>query len=308
MSRSKIETSTLSLPVEYPVGGKMLVENINYRSKRQAFIAQNFINDGMVWLAQESIRRLGVAGIGRLAKFYDHRLIAHERLVFGQELGNVLRYPAADAVIAADNSAVAVDTQAIIDVTFQILQYSAEPDHRFLRFFSAIPSFLHGFRRRHRRKRRATADLAPRLGKIAPPFVFPGVIERPAELLQVQHKLALYLGAIDGIGDLLDIVLYGNSDIEGDASREQKRIKEVVFRVLIHIITKSVHLHITIPVIDFLQIIPRIVHIDRIDRYNAPRTPATTRRSMRTLPAITFRGLLALPIGAVSILSGSHGK
>ena len=69
--------------------------------------------------------RDGVARLRRLTETDRHRLVAHERLVFRRKLGKAFLEPAADAAVPADNVVVLVDAEAIIDITFEIMEHPA---------------------------------------------------------------------------------------------------------------------------------------------------------------------------------------
>ena len=160
--------------------------------------------------------RLRVLRPSRLAQADRHRLVAHERLVVRGELRQVLRQPAADAAVAADDLAVPVDAQAVVDVALQVLQHPAEPDHVRLRLLPAVPEREKPLGRRHRRGRGAAAELAALRGEPAAALGLARVVEGTAQDAQVSAELRRHEHALLGIREALREPCRGDADVVGE--------------------------------------------------------------------------------------------
>ena len=162
---------------------------------------------------------------GCLPQLNRHRLVPHERLVFRREFREEFPEPTPNASVSPDDVSIPVETECAIDITFEVLQHTAEQDHPLLRLFSAIPGVEKDFRRWHGGRCRPVRDLAPFGGELTAACSFTRIVEWTPDNPQVAKKSASYAVALDGIGEGFRRLADGDADIGGKVGGEDEGIE-----------------------------------------------------------------------------------
>lgn len=118
-----------------------------------------------------------------------------------------------------------VKLEVVVDVTLEIVDHTAEANHRLFRGFALPPGRQDLVGCRAGSERCAAADLAALGGEPAAAFGFASVVDGAAEDTQIAAEFGGELRALDGVGDGGCDLAHREADVGEEKGAEHQRIE-----------------------------------------------------------------------------------